>query len=288
MTRRILVHLDAGRVTVRREGRMGGAALWSAATSQQPGEALKEVLSSVASIGHGRRVAVDVVLETSRVVYLRPRLQVESTTDRQRITDDELRGIGLRSEEVAVRWVRDDLGADDAVRASSPSRHLLLAVARDVVDDLERVLRQRRCAGPVGLDLGVLRRLRPILASKASARGGSVAIIADVSLAAVSIVVCIDGRVRSFRVVAAGRDEVSAARTVFQAALEDVPIGSRPSVGHPAARPLECIITGADRTSPIALALAEVLTGGEIAHDLEIVGKGVGTRAGHRMLRAVH
>lgn len=288
MTGRVLVHLDAGRATVRRDRHVGRARVWSATTSQQPGEALEEVLTSISLLGHGRRADVDVVLETPRVVFLRPRSQPEPTIDRQRLAEDELREVGLRPSEVVVRWVRDDFSADEEWRGSLSPHELLVGVARDVVDDLERRLRQRRCAGRVGLDLGVLRRLRPILASNAPPRAGSVAIVVDVTLAAISTVVSIDGHVRSCRVVAVDDDASPAVTSMLRAALEDVPVGSRPSVGHPAARPLECIIIGADGTSPVASTCAEVLAGGGVPHDLRIRSEHVHARAQYRSLRAVH
>jgi hypothetical protein len=81
---------------------------------------------------------------------------------------------------------------------------------------------------------------------------------------------------------------VPTVKSMLRAALEDVPIGSRPSVAHPAARPLECVIIGVDGTSPVARACAEVLGGGGIPIDLRIRSENVGPRVRRRSFRAVH
>lgn len=287
MTNRALIHLDAGWATVRRDHRFRRATLWSGATSGEPADALNDVLASVPILGHGRRVDIDVVLETPRAVLLQPRSQFPTTLERQESVDLELRAVGLRPDEVVVRWIPDDLRVSvDAVVSQGP-HHVLVAVAREVIDHVEAVLRRRRCAGRVGLDLGVLRRLRPLLASHTPERRSSAIIFVDVTRATLNVAVSIDGRLQSCRAAAVEHDPVQAVIQMLGAALEDVPVGSRPSVGHPAARPLECVLLGADRSSPLGRACVELLEGGETLHHVRALGGGAVGRVRRRALEVV-
>jgi hypothetical protein len=287
VTNRALIQLDAGWATVRRDRRFRSPTLWSGATSSEPADALNEVLASVAILGHGRRADIDVVLETPRAVLLQPRSQSPTPLERQESADLELRAVGLRPDEVVVRWIPDDLRANVDGVASQRLHHVLLAVAREVIDPVEAVLRQRRCAGRVGLDLGVLRRFRPLLASHTPERRSSAIIFVDVTRAALNVAVAIDGRLRSCRAAAVGHDPERSVIQMLGEALEDVPVGSRPSVGHPAARPLECVLLGADRSSPLGRACVELLEGGEILHHVRAPGRGAVGRARRRALEVV-
>jgi hypothetical protein len=291
MLRRAVIHLDGGVASLSLPSRsrrprgagpaesVGSAVSVVESADGAPGtvDALQGLLATARVLGHGRWTDLTVVVETDRVIWdvTGPsRVSVLSQPSVLRIPQGldvaqdsaVLAGLGLRPEDVVARSYREDLTPAGTAQPSAAEDRcadgrVLIAVERGVVDAIEAAARDRRCAGRVRLELGIVGRLRGRLAAEGDA-ASEPSIIVDVRRAALTVAVVAGARLRACRTVGVGSDAARTAARLLRVVLRDASEPSdafRPAVRPRPASPLRLELWGAEGSSAIGRCCAEVV-----------------------------